>query len=400
MNAPFTDITPPESLLRQPEAGGRFAVAAVHDRLYLAELIHDAALSCDRCRILGYSREQQRWDTLAAEERFGTAQASAVAAHASVDCLRLRVPGSGHEALHVRFRSPLGTWLMRSTADGGMEPIANAGGLIEQGFDLTRLVELDGRWLGLVHDSDSPGGSIREYIPEHDQWRAIDLPEIEAGERPVVSELAAFAGSVYAATVDGERGFALWRRAGAGDAAAWESVLTRGAWRYAHNREALASAHHGDALYLITGTDPRARSPSSKFSDYQGFEIIRIGADGTWDLLVGVPRFSPGGLRIPLSGLGPGMHPTLRREPYGCWSQGEHLFLCLHGVQGVQLWYSSAGEDWSSWSQPEFAAIHQLDRCRTMALDRSRVLVLDTTDAAGQTSTAIWAGAPAPAPGD
>ena len=157
---------------------------------------------------------------------------------------------------------------------------------------------------------------------------------------------------------------------------------------------------HGDALYLITGTDPRARSPSSKFSDYQGFEIIRIGADGTWDLLVGVPRFSPGGLRIPLSGLGPGMHPTLRREPYGCWSQGEHLFLCLHGVQGVQLWYSSAGEDWSSWSQPEFAAIHQLDRCRTMALDRSRVLVLDTTDAAGQTSTTIWAGAPAPAPAD
>lgn len=107
MNAPFTDITPPESLLRQPEAGGRFAIAAAHHRLYLAELIHDAALSRERCRILGYNREQQRWDTLATEERFGTAQASAEAAP-SVDCLRLRAPDSDHEALHVRFRSPSG----------------------------------------------------------------------------------------------------------------------------------------------------------------------------------------------------------------------------------------------------------------------------------------------------
>lgn len=392
MNEPIKDITPPEGLLQEPQRGGQFAVAGFRNSLFVAELVHDEALARDRCRVLGYDFERARWDTLSSLEAHELVGEPPCAAP-SVRFLAVRAPAAAEETLLLRFASPLGVRLLSLGANGRFEPCATAGGFSESIFGFAGLAELDGQLLGLRQDKDALGRIACCQLASG-IWQPADLPDLPAGGRRAASLITAFAGALYVATIDGERGFELWRSEGAAKTSDWKLVFERGAWRYGHNREAFAMVHHGGGLYLITGTGEAARAPESKFLDYRGFEIIRVSADGTWDLMVGVPRFSPSGLAVPLSGLGAGMHPSLRLEYRTSLSFGGRLLLGLQGINGFQFWASADGEVWAPLPHPELAAIHQVDDCRAISLDGCLALVLETTDALGNQATRIWAGHP------
>lgn len=391
----FVDITPAGGLLRQPEPGGGSAVAGLGEALYVIELLHNAGEASERWRMLGYDQARQRWDTLSDDGvSIDDPSRRPTAGPTAVDCIVLGEPAAARETLYVRLRSPLGSRIMQGTDAGGLQPVAGTGALVEHCFGLSRIVALEDGMFGLDRNRSTLTDRISEYLPERDDWRPIDLPENDGGERPAISELIGFAGALYAATTDAERGLTLWRREAAGSQPIWEPVFEQGAWRYAHNREALALRRHGDALYLIAGTDPAARTPHSKFIDYRGFEVIRIDADGTWDLLVGEPRFSPGGLVLPFSGLGAGMQSSLGLEPLTSWSLGDHLYLGLYGIQGLQFWRSTDGEDWSCASQPDLAALYRLERCRAIVVGQVVALELTAIDAVGRHSRMLWAGHP------
>lgn len=391
MQEPFLEITPPEGVLREPAQTGSFAVAELAGALFVVEMSHEPALARDRCRVLAYSFERPGWDTHFSQEVLGDGDVEPAAERPTVQCLRLPERGASEEALFVRLTSPLGGRTLRLQPGGKWEPVADLDPAVECRFDCSRLTELNGRLFGLLRNEAGNPGQISEYRPETGSWEPAALPVSET-EAPAISDIVAVAGKLYAAAPNGERGFDLWCAEVSAAEPAWRLVLERGAWRYAHNREPFAMVPHGDDLYLIAGTDVAARRPKSKFFDYRGFEVIRIAPDGTWDLLIGTPRFSPNGLMIPLSGLGAGIDPGLGLEFRMCLSIDGRLLLGLHGVNGFQLWGSADGEAWEPLPLPALSEIHRVDACRAIPLNGRLALVLDTTEANGRQCTTIWAG--------
>ena len=69
------------------------------------------------------------------------------------------------------------------------------------------------------------------------------------------------------------------------------------------NAQVFACVPWKNALYVACG-----RSEPRRGRQYQeGFEILRIYPDGSWDVVIGAPRVTRSGLKIPLACLGPGM---------------------------------------------------------------------------------------------
>ena len=202
------------------------------------------------------------------------------------------------------------------------------------------------------------------YVSD-DPAKGIWTPACEEGfgdptNRSVFSLTTAH-GYVYAGTASPKRGFQLWRTAAEGPAPyQWERVLTDGAWRFNHNLSTAAMTEFNGDLYVGSGVPGLGYDRENDVGPAAG-ELIRLRADGSWDLIFGEPRFTPDGLKIPLSGRGPGLD-----DPYNSviWAMSVHdgaLYFgthqwepfdyAMHGKGaplqgGYQLWASQDGESW------------------------------------------------------
>jgi len=76
----------------------------------------------------------------------------------------------------------------------------------------------------------------------------------------------------------------------------------------------------GDGLYVGTGIQEGGYDRYNNVGP-AAVEIIRINPDDSWDLIVGEPRVTPEGLKVPLSSMGPGFG-----KPFAgyLWSMCEH----------------------------------------------------------------------------
>jgi hypothetical protein len=167
----------------------------------------------------------------------------------------------------------------------------------------------------------------------------------------------------------------------------YRPLLERGAERYLHNAEVFALVAKDDALFLAAGTPAAKRQPESAYFDYPGFELLRVDADGTWQLLVGVPRLSADGLKLPLSALGPSLGARARgasrqREWRLLHAQAGYLLLGTSDDEdGFRLWSSRDGGDWQPARTDAFQLLDRVERCRALACGASSlVLEIDTLD--------------------
>ncbi|MBI1927574.1 hypothetical protein HYR99_25445 [Candidatus Poribacteria bacterium] len=125
-------------------------------------------------------------------------------------------------------------------------------------------------------------------------------------------DLAVFNGYLWVGTFNPIEGFEVLRTDAVGEPPYnLERVLTNGAYRpVSENRgilnESVVSMYpFKDSLYIGSGI---------LFGGYDFLvgngpapaELLRINADDSWDLICGVPRRTPYGLKLPLSGMGPG----------------------------------------------------------------------------------------------
>ena len=183
-----------------------------------------------------------------------------------------------------------------------------------------------------------------------------------------ITALAVAHGHLHAATYNPHGGFQIWRRAldapAGGDGSAWEKRLDRGAWRFSHNPGVTAMFAFGDALYIGTGIDGPGQDQMHDAGPCAA-ELLRLHADGSWDLLIGEPRFTPDGLKVPLAAMGPGsgdpgiaafgpfaeqdgrLHVAARSWVPEHPRRAERL-----GARpgGDTLWSSMDGESWSALS--------------------------------------------------
>lgn len=198
--------------------------------------------------------------------------------------------------------------------------------------------------------------------PDLGDWQRIAPPQFASvdGASGVLS-LAVFADHLYAGVGNPLAGFSLWRiAAGSLGAEGWELVLQRGAWRYSHNPLPLRMCVFDGALYLGTGIGGLGRDEQNDVGPCAA-ELIRVNADGTWDLVMGEPRFTPDGMKVPLSAKGPGFSDACTSMIQSMAVLGGTLFVGTRNWRGLgmaagkgsepvrggfDLWASGDGRDW------------------------------------------------------
>ncbi|BAC89839.1 hypothetical protein [Gloeobacter violaceus] len=134
-------------------------------------------------------------------------------------------------------------------------------------------------------------------------WEEVPVPGFKEQGNELACRAAVFADSLYIGTRNLERGFQLWRLGAlAAQPGDFEQVIASGAYLFSDNQQVAAMAHFGGCLYLAGGKSHR----SLRAHQVANVEIFRVNPDGGWDLIVGKPRFSPSGLKVPFSAMGPG----------------------------------------------------------------------------------------------
>jgi ubiquinone/menaquinone biosynthesis C-methylase UbiE len=142
--------------------------------------------------------------------------------------------------------------------------------------------------------------------PAREKWRVACEPHFGDSNNLTVFELAEFNGHVYAGTLNVVEGFQIWKTDAAGSPPyKWKRVISHGAYRGRLNQAAMTMQAFGGHLYVGTGVQEGGFDRANNVGP-AAIEIIRINPDDTWDLVVGGPRPTPDGLKVPLSGLGPG----------------------------------------------------------------------------------------------
>lgn len=155
--------------------------------------------------------------------------------------------------------------------------------------------------------SDSLGSDPTIYVsadPRRGGWRPANEPGFGNPRNLTVFELEPFAGQLYAGLVNPDGG-ELWRTRGGTPPYRWEPVIRGGAGRGALNEAVGALCEFQGALYVGFGILNGGYHRALKIGPAAA-ELIRVWPDGSWDLVMGDPRVTEQGLKVPLSGLAAG----------------------------------------------------------------------------------------------
>ncbi len=274
--------------------------------------------------------------------------------------------------LYVGTMSIWGGMILRSEDGLNFEPVASPG----LGDDTV----MSFRALTVLGDQIfvTPVGTITEdridrnlapraliYVtkdPASGNWSEANVPEFGDAANKGVFSMAAAHGFVYAGTGSPTRGFQLWRTDAKGKAPfSWERVLVDGAFRFNHSLSTGAMAEFNGDLYVGSGI-PGFGVDIDNDVGPSAAELLRVRADKSWDLIMGEPRFSPEGLKVPFSAMGPGFD-----NPYNSviWAMAVHkgtLYAGTHNWEpnawamergstaikgGYELWASEDGDSWT-----------------------------------------------------
>lgn len=138
--------------------------------------------------------------------------------------------------------------------------------------------------------------------PNNTDWQPANKPGFGVRGNATIFEMEVFNGWLYAGTLNNS-GFQLWRTQAIGKPPFdWELVLERGAGRGSLNQGVVSMCDFKGALYIGTGIQNGGYDHTNDIGP-AGAEIVRVHADGSWDLIVGDTRSVDGHTVRPLSGL-------------------------------------------------------------------------------------------------
>lgn len=181
----------------------------------------------------------------------------------------------------------------------------------------TRTLEMfDGR----VHLSPTASGTKKGFIQDigseaiiyanddlrKDNWAASNEEGFGNLDNVTVFEMAQFDGHLYGGTVNLTTGLEVWKTRGGSLPYRWSKVIDHGAGRGRTNESAGSMCAFRGALYVGCGVLNGGYHRSAGIGPAAA-ELIRIWPDDSWDLIVGEARTTEQGLKVPLSGFGPGI---------------------------------------------------------------------------------------------
>lgn len=274
--------------------------------------------------------------------------------------------------LYVGTMSIWGGLILRSSDGQSFEPVTKPGIADNTVMSFRGLTPFKGRLFA------SPAGTITEeridrnlapkavvYVsddPASGKWQLANLPGFGDDKNQGVFSLTSAHGYVYAGTGSPTRGFQLWRTDATGEAPyTWTRVLTDGAFRFNHNLSTGAMTEFNGDLYVGSGI-PGFGYDADNDVGPSAAELIRVRPDGTWDLIMGEPRFSPDGLKVPLAAMGPGFDNEYNSVIWAMCVHEGTLYAGTHNWEpnawamdrnstairgGYELWASEDGEGWT-----------------------------------------------------
>ena len=184
----------------------------------------------------------------------------------------------------------------------GLEPV--------QGYSTRAMIEHNGKlYMGALPLSGVSASQLFvSSDPEIKGWEKVEFGDPNKNPRGNVDLLLSFNGHLYVATAR-PTGFELWRTEGAEpEKDHWILVVDEGAGD-ARNEHPWAVGVFQEHIYLGTAIEVAIKSidPENPVVPPKGFDVIRIGKDDRWELIVGgkpvVPTTPTTGVRgLPLSG--------------------------------------------------------------------------------------------------
>lgn len=372
--------------LGNPRSRVAHCLAWFRDRLYVGVTHPKGSGPGDAARILCWSPDTGEWKKV-----FESPLRQADARASAQDILRSRqstqdvsdmVPhyrgframtvfqgkSDPHPCLYISSICHWGAEILRSE-DGDIFEVVTEPGLGDPNLLSFRVMFSHGGRLfvaptGRVDDSGRMdrnfSGDCRLFFtddPLNGDWQPAMEPGMGDPANATLTQGVSFAGQLYVGTGNPERGFQIWRSDLSGEAPfRWEPVIVDGAGRYALNETAISMAVLGDHLYVGSGLPGLGYDKANDVGPAAA-EIIRIDRDGHWDLLIGSPRFSPDGLKVPLSAYGPGFDDFFNSAFWVMATHGETLYVGTHHWQpfdclrqrqplagGCELWATQDGE--------------------------------------------------------
>lgn len=147
--------------------------------------------------------------------------------------------------------------------------------------------------------------------PASGEWAFSSQPVFGDATNASIIDMCVCGDYLYVGTLNVRHGFQLWRTTADGPPPhRWEKVLDGGADRGSYNQAVLSmTAFQGD-LYLGTCIQNGGFDRVYQIGPAAG-EVIRVRPNGSWDLVVGDPRMTRQGLKVPTSGLRAGFNNLL-----------------------------------------------------------------------------------------
>lgn len=211
------------------------------------------------------------------------------------------------------------------------------------------------------------------------EWRILNLTQTDEVSHSITA-LDFWNNRLYAATSNKVTGFELWCK---GEEEPWQQIHRQGLYRYSLNARIRFIVPFKEALYLAT--DPVL---NSVYSD--GFELIRLYSDNDWDLIVGMPRFTPVGLRVPLLCQGPGFGRAIG-APLCLTVHDGALYLGFQTLEGFQLWRSTEGNVWSQVAVPSLSQYYQVSQLVAASTTNALALMCIGQESPGTSNRRLFA---------
>lgn len=382
--------------LGHPEASRAGAMAWFQGRLYVGSATPSVRTEADRARISAHDPKTGTWETvfespietLTAEgraraallnrvtglrQRLNQPVADALAREFGITAMQVfQGKSDAAPCLYCGTSSFLGGMILRSEDGKTFAPVSGPG--IDDTTQMTigSLTVLGDRLFaapeGIIDEELSDHNRARNTLvyatqdPASGDWARVTARDLGDAGNAGVFALATAHGAVYAGTCHPGLGFQLWRSTGDGTAPeGWEQILLNGGWRFNHNFAVTAMAEFGGDLYLGTGIAGWGYDAASDVGRAAP-EIIRVRKDGSWDLVVGAPRFTPDGLKVPFSAMAPGFNNEFTSAIWcfavqdGVLYAGTQNWEPMYDAQtstaaprkgGAELWASADGDTWT-----------------------------------------------------
>ncbi|MBD1833393.1 hypothetical protein H6F61_12055 [Cyanobacteria bacterium FACHB-472] len=248
-------------------------------------------------------------------------------------------------SLIISFLSPSSSQLLRSE-DGKTFHTLPQPQLDNHVLSFRRLLPFQNRLYAIPTDDKAKNVICACDDPATGKWQVVNLPGFDNLDNQAISQIMAFNNCLYAGTVNPETGCQIWKIQDTEQTPyTWKKIISDGARGYTFNSCVSSMVVFHGNLYFATGmpADGYGRGNDIPIT---APEIIRIYPDDSWDLIVGTPKFTPDGLKVPLSVMGAGFDDSHNCTLQFMTVHNDCLYVGTQGKGGFQIWATEDGEIW------------------------------------------------------